>query len=303
MFGDLPTRLMSRGLLVAPWFLELPLVVMWTALCFLLAGTQRRAVAANLAALFPGWGRARARLGAFRVFMNFAWTYLDVKRCAAGLGSVDWTVEGVDAFGNLAESKEGCIILTAHMGNYDMAAPLFSGRFGRTVYALRAPEREPEMQAIREAELRKKEELHPGFRSLYNRPGGMIGVDLARLLADGNVVAVQADRVVYDIASMQVEAEDGLWLRLPKGPLALARATGAACYPLFITRDGWRRYRVTVHPEMALPPRIRGEEDAAAAKLWAGTLLREIRKSWAQWFVFEPLVGRGAPVEEKEART
>ncbi len=300
VFGDLPTRFMSRGLQVVPWFLEPVLLVPWTALFFLLARAQRRAVTSNLAALFPEWCRARVWWGAFRVFMNFAWTYADVKRCADGVGAVDWTVEGVDAFGHLAESEEGCIILTAHMGNYDMAAPLFSGRFGRTVYAVRAPEREPEMQVIREAELRKKEEQYPGFRSLYNRPGGMIGVDLARLLGAGNVVAVQADRVVFDVASMQVEVEDGLWLRLPKGPLALARATGAACYPLFITRDGWRRYRVTVHPQLALPPRKRGEDDTEAAKLWAETLLHEITKSWSQWFVFELLIGRGAPVEAKE---
>ena len=302
VFGDLPTRFMSRGLRVAPWFLEPLLLTMWTGLCFLLAREQRRAVAANLHALFPEWSGARIWCGAYRVFLNFAWTYVDVKRCAAGMGSVDWSVEGVDSFGDLAEAREGCMILTAHMGNYDMAAPLFAGRFGRTVYAVRAPEREPEMQAIREAELHKKEEQNPGFRSLYNRPGGMLGVDLAHLLGDGHVVAVQADRVVFDVAPMQVEVEDGLWMKLPKGPLALARATGVACYPLFITRDGWRRYRVTVHPQLELPPRKRGEDDKAAEKIWAATLLREVRKSWDQWFVFEPLVGRGAPVAAREGQ-
>ena len=75
----------------------------------------------------------------------------------------------------------------------------------------------------------------------------MLGVELARLLGEGNIVAVQGDRVMFDVSPMDVEVEPGLHMRLPKGPLFLARATRAPCYPLFITRDGWRRYRVTVH--------------------------------------------------------
>ena len=71
-------------------------------------------------------------------------------------------------------------------------------------------------------------------------------------------MAVQGDRVIFDVSPMEVEVEPGLVMRLPKGPLFLARATGAPCFPLFIVRDGWRRYRVVVMPEVKLPPRRRG---------------------------------------------
>jgi KDO2-lipid IV(A) lauroyltransferase len=80
-------------------------------------------------------------------------------------------------------------------------------------------------------------------------------------------------------------------MRLPKGPLFLARATGAACFPLFIVRDGWRRYRVVVLPEVKLPPRQRGIDDDAA-KIWAATILGVVRQNWQQWYVFEPLLTR-----------
>ena len=292
VFGDLPTRFLMRGLKVAPWFVEPLLVAAWTALFYGVAAEQRRAVVGNLRALHPRWGGLRAWIGGYRGFWNFAATYVDAMRCETGTGEVDWVIEGMDAFDQLAATEEGCLILTAHMGNYDMAAPLFSSKFGRTIYAVRAPEREPEMQKIREAELREKERLNPLFRTLYNDGGEMLGVELARLLREGNVVAVQGDRVVFEVSPMEVEVEPGLMMKLPRGPLFLARVSEVTVFPLFILRDGWRRYRVKVFPPLELPPRRRGRGEDPAVKAWAGAILGVVRPNWAQWFVFEPVFRR-----------
>ena len=73
----------------------------------------------------------------------------------------------------------------------------------------------------------------------------------------------------------------------------LARATGAPCFPLFIVRDGWRRYRVVVLPEVKLPQRRRGGDDEAG-KIWAKTILDVGRSHWPQWYVFEPMLFRQA---------
>ena len=294
VFGDLPTRLLVHSLQVTPWFLEPVLIAGWTGLFFLIARAQRRAVAANLRALHPAWGTPRSVLGSWQVFWNFAITYVDALRCNTGTGGIDWAIDGLESMEKLSGRSEGCIILTAHMGNYDIAAPVFASRFKRTLYTVRAPEREPETQKAREEEIRQKEEMYPNFRSLFNREGSLLGVELARLLAEGNIVAVQGDRVMFDVSPMEVEVEPGLKMRLPKGPLFLARATGAPCYPLFITRDGWRRYRVTVLPEIQLPPRIRGDEEIVA-KIWAGAVFENARKHWNQWFVFEKLLTRESP--------
>lgn len=284
--------MLRRGLKVAPWFVEPALIPMWTLVFFAVAGAQRRAVASNLRALFPGWSGLRAFIGSYRVFLNFAATYVDALRCETETGGVDWVIEGLPAFDDLASRKQGCLILTAHMGNYDMAAPLFSAKFGRTIHAVRAPEREPEMQAIREAELREKERLNPYFRTHYNTGEKMLGVELARLLNEGQVVAVQGDRVVFEVSPMEVEVEPGLMMKLPRGPLVLARATGVTVFPLFIVRDGWRRYRVRVFPPLVLPERARGRAEDPATALWAGTILAVVRENWSQWFVFEPVLRR-----------
>jgi lauroyl/myristoyl acyltransferase len=292
VFGDLPTRLLMHGLKSAPWFLEPVLIPPWTLLFFLVAREQRRAVVGNLRALFPEWSAFRARAGAFRVFLNFAFTYVDALRCETGTGDVDWVIDGLEYFEDLRSRKEGCLILTAHMGNYDMAAPLFSSKFGRTVHAVRAPEREPEMQAIREAEQREKERLNPWFRTCFNTGGDMLGVELARYLNQGDVVAVQGDRVIFEVSPMEAEVEPGLHMRLPRGPLYLARITGAATFPLFIIREGWRRYRIQVHAPLQLPERIRGRGEDPATAVWAGAILDTVKSRWPQWFVFEPILRR-----------
>ncbi len=282
---------MLHALRVVPWFLEPVLIGGWTSVFFLTGRPQRIAVAGNLRALHPQWSSLRAWLGAWQVFWNFALTYVDAKRCETETGAVDWTVEGLAELTDLATRKEGCIILTAHMGNYDIAAPVFAARFQRVLYTVRAPERETKMQGIRDEEIRQKEAQHPLFRTLYNTPGGLLGVELARVLNEGAIVAIQGDRVIFDVSPMDVEVEPGLMMRLPKGPLFLARATGAPCFPVFILRCGWRRYRIIVLPEVKLPPKRRGAADDAE-KIWATTLLKTIRQHWQQWYVFEPLLTR-----------
>ena len=294
VFGDLPSKLVRYALKIIPWFLEPVLIGGWTLLFFGIAKDQRRAVAANLQALFPEWSSLRAVWGSWRVFWNFAITWIDSLRSETGTGGVDWVVDGMEIFEEIARRPEGCIILTAHMGNYDIAAPVFAEKFHRTLYAVRAPEREPEMQALREQELRRKEALQPGFKTLYNQGGGMLGIELARLLGEGNLVAVQGDRVVFDVSPMEVTVEPGLRMRLPKGPLFLARATGAPCYPLFIMRESWRKYKVKVFPELILPARRRGQPDEAE-QVWAKTILDVVRSQWHQWFVFEQLLWRDSP--------
>lgn len=289
--GDLWGRLLRRAIAGVPWFLEAPLIAGWALIFFIVAAKPRRAVASNLRALFPEWGPVRAFIGAWQVFWNFSVTYVDGLRCESGTGGIDWAIEGLPHLNALASHSGGAVILTAHMGNYDIAAPLFSSRIQRPLYAVRAPEREPEVQKIREEELRRKELENPHFKTLYNTESNLLGIELARILGEGSLVAVQGDRVVFDVSPMELEVEPGLRMRLPRGPSFLVRATGSACYPLFIVRDGWRRYRVKVLPKLALPPRTRGNDDEASG-IWAKTILDVVKVHWNQWFVFEPVLWR-----------
>lgn len=290
--GDLPTKLVRAAMPVTPWFLEPFLVAFWTTVIFLLAGTQRRAVGGNLRAMFPHRGFFRSWVGAWRVFHQFALTWVDAQRQATGTGSMDWEVEGAANFRSLENESRGCMLLTAHMGNYDLAAGFFAKRFSRTIHTVRAPERGAEAQKLREAEIARNNAENPGLQTHFNRSGNLLGVELARLIHAGEIVAVQGDRVVFDVSPMEVGIEPGLAMRLPKGPWALAKITRCPVFPLFITRSGWRRYRITIFPEFG----ISGErgENMESTGHWARIIFQFAKENWDQWFVFEPMFTRSA---------
>ncbi len=92
---------------------------------------------------------------------------------------------------------------------------------------------------------------------------------------------------------MEVDLGGGLMMKLPRGPLFLARISRAPVFPLFILRDGWRRYRVKVFPPLELPPRKRGPGEDPAVLDWAAAILEVVKPNWDQWFVFEPVFRRG----------
>lgn len=290
LFGDLPTRFLRWVMPITPWFLEGFLIVFWTSIFFLLASPQRRAVAANLRAMHPAWGKCRAIMGAWRVFHQFALAFVDAQRCATETGTVQWEIHGREHLDEMTTFPAGLLLVTAHMGNYDLASTFFASRFPRLLHTVRAPERGAEAQRLRQKQIRADEKNNPAFRCHYSECGDMLGIELAGFIHRGDAVAVQADRVIGKVAAMETELKPGLFMRLPKGPWALARATRCACFPLFVTRVSWRRYRITVLPRFELP--IDRKSADASARQWAARIYAFASQHWDQWFVFEPMLFR-----------
>ena len=144
--GDRLTKLQQWGSRICPPALEPLLLAGYTTLLFLLFGKGRRAVVANLSVILPGTTGVGNWFRAWRVFWNFAATMTDAGRMRAGVRDLFWEIEGVENFRELAEMEGGAILLTAHMGNYDIAGPTFASRFKRKLNAVRAPEQDSELQ-------------------------------------------------------------------------------------------------------------------------------------------------------------
>src|SRR5438477_6486625 len=92
----------------------------------------------------------------------------------------------------------GAILLTAHMGSYDLAAHLFAERSGHRIIMVRAPERDPETHAYEEQ--RKADEVQIEF----NVKASDLAIDLLHAVRDGGIVAIQGDRVTGGIADLPV---------------------------------------------------------------------------------------------------
>jgi lauroyl/myristoyl acyltransferase len=300
IYGDFWLRYLHWGTRHCPWFLEPMFVFALTFMFWCVLGRARSAVAKNLRVILPGSSPLMNQVRVIRVFWNFAWTMVDVSRVRHGEECIRWEVGGADHLEAL-EKKDGpgAILLTAHMGNYDVAAPLFAQKIHRPIHLVRAPEREHRSQ---EFEKNKRDKQVTGnFVIHYNEPGNMLGVTLARAMGEGGIVAIQGDRILFDVSPMTVTFREGVTWQVPRGPFTLALVANAAIHPVFIIRQGWRRYRVQAEPPMVLTVQDRDRERAQveAAAQWGAVMRRMMELHWRQWFVFEEVFrGSGASAPE-----
>ena len=286
LYGDVPWLLLLGGVRACPSFLEPPLIAGWSLLIFLAASKQRRATLRNLKTLLPEIPLPRRVWLAWRTFYQFARAAVDGIRFQQGEDVLAWEVVGLEHFGAAAASDRPVMLWTAHMGSYDAAAAFFAGRMGRHFFAVRLPEKNPRLQNLREAGLRRMQQ--GSYTTLYNSSESILAVEILRALQQRNWVALQADRAPAGLTVLPFLQGHKTWL-LPKGPFVLATAAKAACLPAFVTRLGHRRYRVTFHP--ALTPDASLPRDVAThalAEQWTALLEKTVRHGPDQWLVFEP---------------
>ena len=269
-----------------PYFVEAGLLYFFTGIVFLLAHEPRNAIARNLKVVWDDASFAERYVGAFRVFVNFGWTYIDGLRMRLGQEGVTWEIEGMEYFEEIRDREGSAVILTTHTGNYDLAAALFSPKFGRDLHTVRAPEKSPIMQEIKRKEFEEDGEKYSHFKVHYNESDSLLGIELARLLSEGELVAVQADRVIGEVVGLDVPLEGKeVLMRIPKGPLTLAVISRCPCFPLHVVRDGYRHYRIIF--QAALEVEGRRPREMAFAKVWAASLMGFLDEHALQWFVFE----------------
>jgi lauroyl/myristoyl acyltransferase len=264
---------------VPPW-LEPIVIASWSAF-FLMWGSALRGVMRNLAVIKPGSFAFVNFFRCYRVFWNYAWTIADNVRFKELRTIPDWEFTGWKYFQEMQE-REGAILLTAHMGSYDLGAHLFSETSSRRIVMVRAPEADPETRAF------EKDRAAEGLRIEFNTRSTDLAIDLLDVIREGNIVAIQGDRVTGEIGFLPATVF-GKATRVPAGPFALALAARVPIYPVFVVRLGRRRYRlVTARPIELVRSRDRDDDFRRAVEQWVEELEHVIRDCWSQWFTFEP---------------
>jgi lauroyl/myristoyl acyltransferase len=263
-----------------PGWIEAVVIGSWS-LFFLLWGPGRRGVMRNLTAILPGSTAAANFLRCYRVFWNYAWTITENARFHELHAVPDWQLEG---FENLEamESGGGAILLTAHMGSYDLGAYVFAEISSRRIVMVRAPERDPATGQFEAEHAGRAVEVE------LNTEGTELALDLLHALRDGALAAIQGDRIEGKISGIPVTLF-GKAMEVPAGPFALAMTARVPIYPIFVMRRGRRLYRLRVDaPIVVTRSRDRNADLAKAAAAWSATLESVIRDGWYQWFAFEP---------------
>ena len=225
-------------------------------------------------------------LRVFRTFYNYAWTISEAAIHKLNKEEFAYEIIGAKWLDQLGVAR-GAIVLTAHMGNYDLGAALFAEKFHREIRIVRAPEPDPQTAQHLGASLEKSGE--GAVKIDYNTAGALLSFDLLNALRLGEIVSIQGDRLDRDLAATSASLF-GREVRLPNGPFVLAQVAQVPIYPLFIARAGYRSYQIIVSEPIAVlrSERDREEDIAQAVEKWCRVLEQLIAERWDQWFAFAP---------------
>lgn len=263
-----------------------PFILLFTTFFFICLIRIRRAVGANLqTAMGPvGWWRRQGR--AYKTLFNFAWCITERYERLAGADDFEFEVEGVEHWQAAVGDNRGAILLTAHVGNWEVGAALPAER-RRRVHLVREAEMDPEAQEFTEKLLR--DSLGETYVTHFADLDVRLGMEMRDALDLGELVALQGDRPRRGGRSVEVPLF-GKPFSLPAGPIVLGRTAGAPILPVFVLRTGRRRYRLIFRP----PVRVSDTADrrtaiAEAAQEIVGSIEWAIHEAPNQWFCFRRL--------------
>lgn len=240
----------------------------------------RGAVRANLQ-LLPGTEPDLENL-VEKTFVNFLRSLADYSYCAARDSSAvaglvgEWA--GTEHLEQAAASKKGILLVTAHLGNWELGAPLLTSMgFPLTVVTLE--EVTPELNRWRAA-YRKR--FNVGTVAIGSDP--FVFVEITRRLQAGEMVALLADRP-YAKAAAPVNWFGARTL-FSTGPAHLWQHTGSVVLPAFVLQESDGTYRATTEEPVKF---VEGDTVEQNTQRLADRFGRVIAAHPDQWYNFVPV--------------
>jgi phosphatidylinositol dimannoside acyltransferase len=280
-------RFVDWGVLKVPDWLHPALVWLGSFVFFFFAAPARKTLLRNLRIILPGSLRLANYLRVLRIFSNFGWTLAEAAVYRLRNPRFNYELAGEIYLQQLAAAP-GAIVLTAHMGNYDLGAALFAEKFSRQLRMVRAPE--PDALSAQHVDLSLQQASAGAVKVDYSSEGRSVALDLLNALREGEIISIQGDRVIGGVAASAVTlfGDEAL---VPSGPFVLSFVTETPIYPLFIVRAGYRKYKIIACAPIACSrdDRSREETIGAAMQDWAEVLEEQVRRHWDQWYAFSPI--------------
>lgn len=246
----------------------------------------RAAVGRNLEPVLGrcGWGRRQLRI--HRTMWNFAWCLTERYERLRTARAFHVRVVGMERWTELSAGAGGFIMLTAHVGNWEVGSMLPCNEEQRRVHVVREAETDPRAQEYVAGLIQQQGR---GLYITHFAEDPRLGMELLDALRRGEIVALQGDRPRTGgrIAELTLF---GRPFPLPVGPAVLARAAGAPLVPVFVLREGRRRYCVEIRPPIDVAPAATGQAGIAdALRRFAAELEGTITDAPHQWFCFHRL--------------
>lgn len=271
-----------------PRFFHPPIAAVTALIFFLVLGTERCAVAANLHRVL-GKDGLPLLWEVYRVFYSFcdfvvSYCYVPRASHAQLLSMLTNTDRGKDKIDECLAAGYGLIVWTAHLGNWEFGSRLLE-MHGRPVNVARVVEDKPAEVMLRN--LMANERL----RIIDLRGGVEATMEMLQALRRNEIVAIQGDRV-YQRFSADVPFFSTL-AAFPLGPFLLSQVSGAPVLPGFVVRQGWLRYRVlmgdVIPPPGSTGDRTTGQQDGLRkAVRFLEKTLADYHNQWLNFYNFWP---------------
>lgn len=241
----------------------------------------RQRVVRNLRRIHGTRSPLRERLDALDTLANYASCFAE--SIAVGRDDVTphVTVEGKEHL-HAALDHGGVVLVTAHVGPWELTAQLLGTTLAANVILVMEPE--PNREA---RELQDRLRTERGLKVLHVGAHPTDALPLIAHLKQGGVAALQMDRVPPNGRVLGVSLFDQPFA-VPEGPFRLAGLSGAWVVPVFGRRVGFFEYELRIAQPIAVGRRPSAQELGAAAQGAADAMQAFVRESPTQWFHFTP---------------
>lgn len=242
---------------------------------------MRQRIVRNLRRIHGRRSALREQAEALQTLSNYAACFAE--SIAAGRSDVTprVVVEGKEHL-HRALAHGGVVVVTAHVGPWELTAQLLGTNLSARVVLVMEPE--PNREA-REFQDRLRAER--GLKILHVGAHPTDALPLIAHLKSGGVAALQMDRVPPSGRVIEVELF-GKPFGIPEGPFRLAGLSGAWVVPVFGRRRGFFDYELRIAEPVEVPRHPKAEQLVAGAQRAADAMQDFIAQSPTQWFHFAP---------------
>jgi KDO2-lipid IV(A) lauroyltransferase len=236
---------------------------------------ERAVVRATLARIVEEATPAELDALVAEVFDNFAVCFTDLITSNRGQGAnaLLASTEGMEHLAAAERLGRGLVVVTAHLGNWELGGRMLAGTVSRPTHVVVAPEQDPAVERFLRG--------HGGPVRFVTRAKPLDVLPLVSALRRDEVVALQGDRALGGRGD-RLHTFFGVPAPFPLGPFVLARAAHAPVLPAFCLLRPDRRYTIVIGEPWAVKPG--GETDALAR--WVSVLEAMVRRYPTQWFNF-----------------
>ena len=241
----------------------------------------RRAVRENLRVVYEHQGLLPSRRlldgcarKTFQYFGKYLADFIRYRKLTPAGVRDHVSIQGLDQLEEIRRSPRGAILLTAHVGNWELGGA-FIASMGIPLHAVVRPVPSPALERIFQ--------FFREQRGLKVIPLAHAGVGVVKALKRGETVALVGDRDFT--GNGRPWKFFGREVSLPRGAAWFAHRTGAPLYLGFVTRAPDDTFILRLHPPID-PAQVPTEEEIQARIV--RTMEDTIARDPCQWFIFDP---------------